>query len=675
MQLARNFAWILTVAFLLPGAGKAVLEPRPPQPFLLLETDGLADGVDPCGVFGSLGDVTFLCFFESDEAGTPGWIDDDTLRVRLWRSDGTPGGTFPLLSPEHSYYYAKDTLDGVLFFAACHSEDPGPFVDATPCASQSTRGIWRTDGSLEGTFPLLEERGSLIGFSGTEVVPELGLVFFLVLFEPEAGWELWATDGTESGTRLVKALAPLGYVFSGGLTSFGGELHFVVKEKSADARTWIGYSDGTPEGTSFSPAPFDGEILVSSLRSADNRLFLLGSGPEEDPTFVPGTIRKRMTLWSKDTREESWRPAGDLGFWPVQTNTWTVAGRGRAFVRVDNLFDDVSALWGSDGTVGSGELLADLPPFRSFGLAISTEALALPKGKAFIRLPHEIHGSEPWISDGTASGTTMLADLCPGECSSHPTGIGPGLGGSYLFTALDDVNGRALWRWRPTTGEVERIVDLCPAECPGSPRLVARAGDRLYFAGPDAAGVSRLWEVDERRSLIRPVADLGEIRIDRFSVLFVTTSVEWDLAGDRWVFWGQDPDHGLALWSLHLPTPATSPPPGPTLTSDELAGFAVKVRIGGEGGIDGRAEPGCIPETLCVSGALPGRSEVFVRVVGPKPNGKLWPTLVKFTTSTVEVWIEQLATGVIRYYRLEGATPGSSDLPGLFDRDGFSPPG
>lgn len=71
--------------------------------------------------------------------------------------------------------------------------------------------------------------------------------------------------------------------------------------------------------------------------------------------------------------------------------------------------------------------------------------------------------------------------------------------------------------------------------------------------------------------------------------------------------------------------------------------------------------------------ADPGRAEVFVRVVGPKPNGRLWPTLVKFTTSTVEVWLRQQRTGEVRYYRLEGASPGVDELPGLFDRVGFAP--
>jgi len=66
---------------------------------------------------------------------------------------------------------------------------------------------------------------------------------------------------------------------------------------------------------------------------------------------------------------------------------------------------------------------------------------------------------------------------------------------------------------------------------------------------------------------------------------------------------------------------------------------------------------------------------VLVRIVGPKPNGYLWPTLAKLTTSRVEVWIEQVATGVLRYYRLEGASPGVDELPGLFDRTGFLPTG
>ena len=119
-----------------------------------------------------------------------------------------------------------------------------------------------------------------------------------------------------------------------------------------------------------------------------------------------------------------------------------------------------------------------------------------------------------------------------------------------------------------------------------------------------------------------------------------------------------------------------APPPEEVLTSPELPGFRVWVLITAPSGESrwGALEASCLSETLCASGALPGRVEVLVRVVGPKPNGFLWPTLVKLSTSRVEVWIEQVSTGVIRHYVLPGASPGDDTLPGLFDRFGFEPP-
>ena len=94
-----------------------------------------------------------------------------------------------------------------------------------------------------------------------------------------------------------------------------------------------------------------------------------------------------------------------------------------------------------------------------------------------------------------------------------------------------------------------------------------------------------------------------------------------------------------------------------------------KIEINGR---PARQEP-CLQETVCASGAVRGRSEVFVRIVGPKPNGFLWPNLVKFTTSRVEVWIQQVSTGAEKHYVLPAVSPDSDDLTGFFDRTGFLP--
>lgn len=114
-------------------------------------------------------------------------------------------------------------------------------------------------------------------------------------------------------------------------------------------------------------------------------------------------------------------------------------------------------------------------------------------------------------------------------------------------------------------------------------------------------------------------------------------------------------------------------PVGDWITDAQYPDFRFRVRIGTPP-VAGVKEASCLPEVVCVSGSLPGRSEVFLRIVGPRPNGFLWPTIVRFTPSRVEVDIEQLSTGQLRTYTLDAPAPGDlTDLSGLQDREGFQP--
>lgn len=146
-------------------------------------------------------------------------------------------------------------------------------------------------------------------------------------------------------------------------------------------------------------------------------------------------------------------------------------------------------------------------------------------------------------------------------------------------------------------------------------------------------------------------------------------------AGDVYVARTSDLVFYLEGTMENPPGDCEDPSAGPVLTTSELPGFRFWVRFGDPAVSTwwGAKEPDCMPETLCVSGALPGRTEALVRIVGPKPNGYLWPTLVKLSTSRIDIWIEQVATGITKCYLLEGAVPGSDTLDGLFDRTGFLP--
>src|SRR4028118_1588500 len=117
-----------------------------------------------------------------------------------------------------------------------------------------------------------------------------------------------------------------------------------------------------------------------------------------------------------------------------------------------------------------------------------------------------------------------------------------------------------------------------------------------------------------------------------------------------------------------------APPAGPRLTSAEVPDFQFKVRItAGGSSIAGAKVNDCIDDTLCVSGAVASRSEVFLRVIGPRPNGYPWTTVIRFTPSQVEVWVQQVRTGQINYYLPEAQAPDNEILEGLNDRTGFLP--
>jgi len=239
--------------------------------------------------------------------------------------------------------------------------------------------------------------------------------------------------------------------------------------------------------------------------------------------------------------------------------------------------------------------------------------------------------------------------------------------GDELFFSFDDaIHGRELWRTDGTPAGTRMVADLHRGGS-ASPFELTVAGDRLFFSAASERYGRELWETD-RSGTVRQVADI-------YPGAFASEPRDLTVAGGTLFFSADDGVTGREPWALPLTAAGQQPlPPGPFLASPSIPGFRFKVRITGGGtSLMGRQEPRCIPETLCVSGQLPGRSEVFLRVVGPKPNGYLWPTLVKFSTSRVEVWVEQRVTGEIRYYDLAAAEPGQDALPGLFDRNGFLP--
>jgi ELWxxDGT repeat protein len=464
------------------------------------------------------------------------------------------------------------------------------------------------------------------------------------------GSVVWRTDGTAAGTFAVSSLA----------TSWD-----VLDTPTGPLAFYVGSGLGGP-----------GETLVRNDGSSQGTL-VLASGLRIEPwhAHVPQTgqlfFAANSQIWVTDGTPGGTREVADVtpGYMVAVgrrvlflglPGVWASDGTAEGTVQLPG-FDETSALikvgdsafiftqtpegqelWKSDGTASGTSLVAKLPP------GADVEQIAAAGGRLFFLASHGFPIKDLWASDGTAGGTVLLLQNVPPALMYEWADAWGGL----VFPYEDGATGLEPWWSDGTRAGTHRIADVCPGLCNSRPQFPLAADGALVFLA-----LGGLWATEGTpETTFRVVESLA------------VNGPGIALPG-RLVFPGEE------LWSIPFEViPEVPPPPaGNWITSPSLPGFRVKARI--TSGTDVRSvrkEP-CIGETLCLSGAVPGRPELFVRVIGPRPNGYLWPNLVRFTTSQAQVWIEQIATGIVRYYRLDAVPRDSDELSGLVDRTGFRP--
>ncbi|HSK77590.1 MAG TPA: ELWxxDGT repeat protein [Thermoanaerobaculia bacterium] len=364
---SRSSSRVAVLLFLLAGLGGAALQGQPA--YLVRDINTTPGG---------------SAFFEDSLSyGRPGppWVEhegallfgarDGIFGTGLWRSDGTAEGTFlvrELASGGSSPFGWPTPLDGSIFFSS------GTY-------------LWKTDGTPEGT--------DLVDTSFLEPA-ELTLFDGSIYFRartPETGTELWKSDGTEAGTVLVKDIYP-GSDFHGfpwsstplELTVSGGSLFFTATPDGTSPNLWK--SDGTESGTvRVYNAPPDSFYSPRRLLDNEGTLFFTNLTPE-------------------------------LGFEP----------------------------WKSDGTEAGTVLLKDILPGVQDSMPFFEvpTPVALPGGLVLFAASDGVSGLELWKSDGTEAGTVLVKDIYPGESGSQPFVLTAVEGRAY-FSANDGVHGRELW--------------------------------------------------------------------------------------------------------------------------------------------------------------------------------------------------------------------------------------
>jgi ELWxxDGT repeat protein len=151
-------------------------------------------------------------------------------------------------------------------------------------------------------------------------------------------------------------------------------------------------------------------------------------------------------------------------------------------------------LWRSDGTALGTFLVRDLCPGTCGTRFPAWNAIAALGNRVLFAADDGVHGVELWISDGTAVGTSLVADLVPGYASSFIQNL-TSAGGQAFFTALGDGGGSVLWR---TDGTTKGTYAITPPGVGSSfePTSIHPAPGFLYLCNANWAGQSGLWRSD-----------------------------------------------------------------------------------------------------------------------------------------------------------------------------------
>ena len=190
------------------------------------------------------------------------------------------------------------------------------------------------------------------------------------------------------------------------------------------------------------------------------------------------------------------------------------------------------------------------------GASSAPRDLTVVGGKLFFTAEEPSSGRELWVSDGTAAGTEMLADICPGPCSPA-LWLRGSLGRLLVFT---DEYGR-VWRSDGTRAGTFALNEI------GAEALVFLGHAAFFPICRD--GACQLWTTDGTLAGTRPVADF---RLDEASS-FVGFS-----SGGK-LFWIQylGYPHDLQFWVSDGTAAGTTP----LVTLPYSAGVRALTAVGG----------------------------------------------------------------------------------------------
>lgn len=328
--------------------------------------------------------------------------------------------------------------------------------------------------------PLFADEVSIVQDRVTLLTTMADIAFFTVS-TPEMGAELWVAHGEPRSAKLLKDISagPEGsYPNNGGVVS--GRYIFAAENFGAN-QLWS--SDGTAEGTKVLRADLNALQGISEgvkLPADPKTLYFLA-------TFR-GSNRSRfaLELWSTQGTPETTRSIAGIGepSTTIYPRAPIVVGNRLVFPGFTNAAG--VELWGSDGSAAATGALADLTP----GLVGSATFLnsAVFKGRVYFPATD----GKMIESDGTAAGTKW-SDIFK-EAAAGASGVVMHATEKILFAKFFNGTRSQL---HITNGELESsLSELAPLVTLANPGAASLIGEDFYFEAINAGGNRELWKSD-----------------------------------------------------------------------------------------------------------------------------------------------------------------------------------
>jgi uncharacterized delta-60 repeat protein len=341
------------------------------------------------------------------------------------------------------------------------------------------RELWRLDAGAAAPVMAANIALGPDSSSPSQLTVAGGVLYFRAT--TSSGFELWKYDGVSAA--LAADINPgAGGSFLSSLTAFGDEVVFRATD-GTDGEELFAYSPAAglkplnvnKECAGCGSNPYGLMVYEGRLYFGAAESSLIG----EELHSYNGTTVTRLT--------EGLSPSGPIG----------VNGR---LVYSSGL--QITQLRSYEIATGDNVEIV-LPGVNIFGPVAG--GFTRMNDVVYFAAQDDLNGRELWVTDGTAAGTRLVADINPGLPGSDPRNLTP-FNGELVFSAIDAAAGREL---HATSGSAPRlIVDLAPGSASSEFDGLFVMSNLLFFGAGDGP-TEQPWVTDGTPTGIEVIRKAG----------------------------------------------------------------------------------------------------------------------------------------------------------------------